>query len=257
MEFLGVAEVLKPCNSRCKNAKWLVLKHESHHTVRAMVVAKSRTCVRCSICKTSVSVKQHRKLNPCRPENEEVWRFFADFVDPSFKRIPPDADYYVCQKDFQQLGKALNACNSYQAIVREMKLAIGVVIDVSIEGVDNGMSENDMSIGGGTESFSLSGVFKLPKGEASPSAEPDQTTAAITLRRQKLPIQRASGDSTLIKRARLSQSKEVHMSIRGGAVAPVKQYRTPQPLLKVAHNYSYKWASLSYRPMYKELVVYI
>jgi len=222
-----------------------------------MVVAKSRTCVRCSICKTSVSVKQRRNLNPCRPENEEVWRFFADFVDPSSKRIPPDADYYVCQKDFKQLGKALNACNSYQAIVREMKLGIGVVIDVSTEGVDDSMSERDMSIGGGTESSSLSGISKLPKGKASPSAEPDQTTAVITLGRRKLPIQRASGDSALIKRTWLSQPKEVHMSIRGGAATPVQQHRTPQSLLKVAHNYSYKWALLSYRPMYKELVVYI
>jgi len=167
-DFLGLAEVLKPCNCRCKNAKCYVLKHESHHIVRAIAVAESRTCVPCSICKTSVSVKQRRKLNPCRPENEEVRRFFADFVDPSFKRIPPDADYYVCQKDFQQLGKALNACNSYQAIVREMKLGIGVVIDVSTEGVDDSMSERDMSIGGGTESSSLSGISKLPKGKASP-----------------------------------------------------------------------------------------
>jgi len=95
-QILGRSEVLKPCNSRCKNAKWLVLKHESDHTVQAMVVAESRTCVHCSICKISVSVKQRRKLNPCRLENEEVWRFFADFVDPSFKRIPPDANHYVC-----------------------------------------------------------------------------------------------------------------------------------------------------------------
>jgi len=103
-------------------------------------------------------------------------------VNPSFKRIPPDADYYVCQKDFQQ--KALNARNSYQSIVREMKSAIGVVIDVSTEGVDGSMSESDMSaIGGGTGSSSLSGVSKLPEGEASPSAEPDQTTAVITLGR--------------------------------------------------------------------------
>jgi len=227
--------VLKPCNCRCKNAKCYVLKHESHHIVRAMAVAESRTCVPCSICKTSVSVKQRRKLNPCRPENEEVRRFFADFVDPSFKRIPPDADYYVCQKDFQQLVKALNARNSYQSIVREMKSAIGVVIDVSTEGVDDSMSESDISIGGGTGSSSLSGVSKLPEGEASPSAEPDQTTAVITLGRRKLPVQRASGDSALIKRARLSQPKEVHTSIRGGAATPVQQHKTPQSLLKVAH----------------------
>ena len=41
-------------------------------------------------------------------------------------------------------------------------------------GVDDSMSESDMSIGGGTESSSLSGVSKLPEGEASPSAVPDQ-----------------------------------------------------------------------------------
>ena len=56
----------------------------------------------------------------------------------------------MSQKDFQKLEKALMVYNTYQAIFLEIKSAIGVV-----EGVDNSMSESDMSIGGGTESFSL------------------------------------------------------------------------------------------------------
>ena len=45
-------------------------------------------------------MKQLRKLNPCTLTNEAVQRFVGEFMDPSFKRILPDANYYVCQKDF-------------------------------------------------------------------------------------------------------------------------------------------------------------
>ena len=110
-----------------------------------------------------------------------------------------------------------------------MKSAIGVVIDVSTEGVDDSMSESDISIGGGTESSSLSGVSKLPEGEASPSAEPDQTTAVITLGRRKLPVQRASGDSALIKRARLSQPKEVPQALEAELLLLCNSTEHPSP----------------------------
>ena len=50
-----------------------------------------------------VAVKQRRKLNPCKLTNEAVRRFVGKFMDPSFKRRLPDAEYYVCQKDFQQI----------------------------------------------------------------------------------------------------------------------------------------------------------
>ena len=139
----------------------------------------------------------------------------------------------MCQKDFQKLEKALTAYTTYQAILLEMKSAIGVVEGVDDSIYDDSMSESDMSIGGGTESSSLSGVSKLPEGEASPSAVPDRRTAVVTLGRRKLPVQRTSGDSALIKRRRLSQQQTIFGGHR--AATPVQQHKTPKSLLKVAH----------------------
>ena len=174
-EFLGLAEVPKPCNCRCKNAKWFALKHESHHhTIAILAMAESHTCIfAVASARQIVNVKQRRNLNP---PGLPTKLFKASSASSSTLHSQKYSD--VCQKDFQKLEKALMAYNTYQAILLEMKLVIGVV-----EGVDDSMSESDMSIAGGTESSSLSGVSKLPEGEASPSAVPDRRTAVVTLGR--------------------------------------------------------------------------
>ena len=196
-------------------------------------MAVAEKCIRCSICNSEIAVKQCRLLNPCKPSNEDVRSFYGDFVNPTFKSVRPDDAYYVCKKDFQLLVKAMKARNTYQAIVREMKLAIGVTIDVSTKGIDDSLSESSMSIGD-TESSSLSGISKLPEGEASPSvtSEAERTTAVFTLGRRKLPPGKSSGEP-LTKRRRLSQPKKAKTSTTLTPFNPLRQQRTPQSLLKV------------------------
>ena len=175
VQILGPAEVPKPPNCRCKNANWFVLKNESHHNEQY----NGGSCICCSICNSDiVAVKQCRLLNPCKPSNEDIRSFYGNFVNATFKSVRPDDDYYVCKKDFQLLEKAMKARNTYQAIVCEMKLAIGVTIDVSTKEIYDSLSKSNMSIGD-MESSSLSAISKLPEGEASPSVtnEPNRTTA--------------------------------------------------------------------------------
>ena len=186
------------------------------------IMATAQRCIRCSICNSDIPVKQCRLLNPCKPSNEDVRRFYGDLVNPAFKSMRPDDEYYVCKKDFQLLEKAMKAHSTYQAIVREMKLAIGVAIDVSTKEIDDSLSESNMSIGD-TESSSLSGISRLPDGDTSPSAA-DRTTAVFTLRRQKLPPWQILW---------LSQPKKAKSSSTLTPSNLLQRHRTPQSLLKV------------------------
>ena len=64
-------------------------------------MAVGERCIHCSICNSD---KYSRELNHCKLLNGN---FYSNVVNPAFKRVRPDDNYYVCRKDFQLLERLL------------------------------------------------------------------------------------------------------------------------------------------------------
>ena len=140
-EFLGLAEVPKPCNCRCKNAKWFALKHESHHHTIAILAMYLLWHLQDRYCKCETAQKT-------QPPGLPTKLFEASSASSSTLHSQKYSPIWTTMCARRTSEKALMAYNTYQAILRERH-------------VDRRRHK---------ESSNLSGVSKLPEGEASPSA---------------------------------------------------------------------------------------